>query len=96
MRTRSIGLGLIGLVAVVVIGLSGNLDTAWGLIIAGIAVGLAVLDELSARRPLYAGGYTIGIVAAVVGFYIWDPWGVLIGAGVGILAISYIINTRGG
>lgn len=91
---RSIGLGLLGVIAVVVIGLTGNLDTTWGLIVAGVAVVLAVLDELTARRPLYAVGYTVGISAAVTGFYVWEPWGVLVGAGVGILAISYVINTR--
>jgi len=95
MRKRSFGLGLVGLVAVVVIGLTGNLDTTWGLILAGVAVGLAVLDELTVPRPLYAVGYIVGIGAAVIGYYIWEPWGVLVGGAVGILAISYVINTYG-
>lgn len=94
-KTRSFGLGLIGLVAVVVIGVTGNLDTTWGLIVAAVAVVLGILDELTARRPFYALGFAVAIGAAVAGFYIWEPWGVLVGGVVGVLVISYVINTWG-
>lgn len=91
---QSIGIGMLAVGATLLLSALDKLGETWALIIVGVLAGLAVLDELAARRALIALAWLVATGAGVLAYNAGGHWWGLGATVVGVLVISPIANRQ--